>query len=86
MFWTTVLVARVAKEMGVSPAGAHRWLKRYVENGWGRDCRQVFTPTVMPARHPGARIDEVLAAREKHRQGPVALSERWKVPPRTVAR
>ncbi|WP_208751278.1 leucine zipper domain-containing protein, partial [Arthrobacter sp. PM3] len=27
-------VAHAAKEMGVSRACAHRWLKRYVEHGW----------------------------------------------------
>ncbi|KNH12926.1 transposase, partial [Arthrobacter sp. ZBG10] len=39
-----------------------------------------------PHATPARKIDEVLAARAEHREGPVQLAERCHVRPRTVSR
>lgn len=79
-------VAHVAKEMGVSRTCAHRWFRRYLEHGWDGMEDRSSRPLSCPHATPAAKIDEVLAAREKHREGPVELAERCHVPARTVSR
>jgi transposase InsO family protein len=78
--------AHVAKEMGVSRTCAHRWLKRYVEQGWDGMEDRSSRPRSCPHATATAKIEEVLAARVKHREGPVELGERCQVPARTVSR
>jgi len=54
-------VAHVAKEMGVSRACAHRWLKRYVEHGWAGMEDRSSRPRSCPHATPEAKIEDVLA-------------------------
>ena len=79
-------VAHVAKEMGVSRTCAHRWFRRYLEHGWEGMEDRSSRPRSCPHATPAAKTDEVLAARVKHREGPVELGERCQVPARTVSR
>lgn len=52
----------------------------------GRDGGSFVPPAFLPACHCEGKIEEVLAARAKHRESPVELAERCKVPARTVSR
>ena len=79
-------VAHVAKEMGVSRTCAHRWLKRFVEQGWDGMEDRSSIPNSCPHATAAAKIEQVLSARVKHREGPVELGERCQVPARTVSR
>jgi len=79
-------VAHVAKAMGVSRQCAHRWVRRFDEEGLvGLEDR-----SSRPKRSPGAtaprRVAKVLKARTRHRCGPAELSRRCAVPERTVSR
>ena len=53
--------AHVAKEMGVSRTCAHRWLKRYVEQGWDGMEDRSSRPRSCPHATAPAKVEEVLA-------------------------
>lgn len=79
-------VSHVARAMGVSRQCAHRWVRRFDEEGLdGLEDR-----SSRPRSHPGAtdarRVAKVLAARETHRCGPANLAQLTGVPERTVTR
>ena len=65
-------VDHVAKEMGVSHTCAHRWFRRYFEHGWAGMEDRSYRPGSCPHATAEAKIQEVLAARVKHREGPVS--------------
>ncbi|MDI2037362.1 IS481 family transposase IS1122 [Paenarthrobacter nitroguajacolicus] len=79
-------VSHVAKEMGVSRTCAHRWFKRFLSEGWAGMQDRSSRPRSCPQATSAAKINEVIAAREKYREGPEELAERCKIPARTVSR
>ena len=79
-------VAHVAKAMGVSRQCAHRWVKRFDEEGLaGLEDR-----SSRPQRCPGATkpkaVTKVLRVRQERRCGPAELSVLTGVPERTISR
>ena len=79
-------VAHVAKAMGVSRQCAHRWVRRFDEEGVAgledRSSRPHRSPTATPRRIE----DKVVAARLRHRCGPDELADRTGVSERTATR
>lgn len=79
-------VAHVAKAMGISRQCAHRWLRRFDEEGLAgledRSSRPHHS-----SRAIGVRQERrVIAARRRHRCGPAQLAALTGVPERTVSR
>ena len=79
-------VAHAAKAMGISRQCAHRWVRRFDEEGAGgledRSSRPHHSPRASGAR----RVAKVVRARRKHRCGPAPLAQLTGVPERTVTR
>jgi transposase InsO family protein len=79
-------VAHVARAMGISRQCAHRWVKRFDEEGLaGLEDR-----SSRPHRCPGATepklVARVLRTRQKQRCGPAEIARLTGVPERTVTR
>ena len=79
-------VAHVAKAMGISRQCAHRWVRRFDEEGLAGLEDRSSRPHRSPGRTDPRRERRVLAARRKHRCGPAQLSRLSGVPERTVTR
>ena len=79
-------VAHVAKEMGISRTCAHRWLSRYRAQGWAGLEDRNSRPESCPHATPAAVVEDVLAQRVMHREGPLDLARRCGVSARTVSR
>lgn len=79
-------VAHVARQMGVSRQCAHRWVRRFDEEGPAGLEDRSSRPLRSPSATSPARVRRVLAARAKHRCGPAQLARFTKVPERTVSR
>jgi transposase len=79
-------VAHVTKAMGISRQCAHRWVRRFDQEGMvgleDRSSRPHHSARATAAR----RERQVIAARRKHRYGPTQLAELTGVPERTVTR
>lgn len=79
-------VAHVAKAMGISRQCAHRWVRRFDEEGLAGLEDRSSRPHRSPRRTDARRERRVLAARRKHRCGPAQLALLSGVPERTVTR
>ena len=79
-------VAHVAKAMGISRQCAHRWVKRFDEEGLAGLEDRSSRPHRSPRRTDARKERRVLAARRKHRCGPTQLARLSGVPERTVTR
>ena len=79
-------VAHVAKAMGISRQCAHRWVRRFDEEGVAGLEDRSSRPHRSPRRTDARRERRVLAARRKHRCGPAQLALLSGVPERTVTR
>jgi len=79
-------VAHVAKAMGISRQCAHRWVKRFDEEGPAGLEDRSSRPHRSPRRTDPRSERRVLAARRKHRCGPAQLARLSGVPERTVSR
>lgn len=79
-------VAHAAQAMGISRQCAHRWLKRFDEEGLAGLEDRSSRPHSIPTATSPARVARVLAARAEHRCGPARLSAMTGVPERTVTR
>jgi transposase InsO family protein len=79
-------VAHVAKAMGISRQCAHRWVKRFDEDGLAGLEDRSSRPHRSPRRTDPRSERRVLAARRKHRCGPAQLARLSGVPERTVTR
>jgi transposase InsO family protein len=79
-------VAHVAKELGVSRQCAHRWVARYDAEGVAGLVDRSSRPRTSPTRTPGRVENTVLAARRRHRCGPVGLSRHTGVAASTCGR
>ncbi len=79
-------VAHVAKAMGVSRQCAHRWVRRFDQEGVAGLEDRSSRPHRMPTATEPRKVARVLAARTKHRCGPAQLAVLTKVPERTVTR
>jgi transposase InsO family protein len=79
-------VAHAAKSMGVSRQCAHRWLKRFDDEGDAGLVDRSSRPLTSPTRTPAGVEAAVLLARLEHRRGQDWLGPELGVPPRTVSR
>jgi transposase InsO family protein len=79
-------VSHVAKAMGISRQCAHRWVKRFDEEGLAGLEDRSSRPHRSPRRTDQRSERSVLAARRKHRCGPAQLARLSGVPERTVSR
>ncbi len=79
-------VAHVAKAMGVSRQCAHRWVKRFDQEGVvgleDRSSRPLHSPRATDAK----TVAKVLKKRRELRCGPSILAAELKVPERTISR
>jgi transposase-like protein len=78
--------ARVAEQLGVSRQTVSKWWRRYQAGGEAALLDRSSAPRRSPARTPAKIERRVLAARRRHRVGPVALSAMLDVPPSTIGR
>lgn len=79
-------VAHVAKAMGISRQSAHRWVRRFDEEGIAGLEDRSSRPHHMPTATDPKKVAKVLAARSQHRCGPAQLTQLTKVPERTITR
>lgn len=79
-------VAHAAKAMGVSRQCAHRWVKRFDEEGEDGLHDRSSRPHHLPNRTAPEVEEAVVAARLEHRRGPDWLGPELGMPPRTVTR
>jgi transposase InsO family protein len=79
-------VAHVAKAMGISRQCAHRWVKRFDDEGLRGLEDRSSRPLSSPRQTSPRREARVLQAREQLRCGPAILASRTGVPERTVSR
>jgi transposase-like protein len=79
-------VAHVAKEMGISRATAHKWLRRFCDEGLAGLSDRSSRPLTSPNRLPEAVEAKVLAARAQLRAGAVTLAWHLGLNPSTVGR
>jgi hypothetical protein len=76
-------VAHVAAELGISRQCAHRWVKRFADQGLDdRSSR----PARCPRRTPAQTEERVLAARRELRTGPDQIARVTGVPAWTITR
>jgi transposase InsO family protein len=79
-------VSHVAKAMGISRQCAHRWLRRFDEEGVEGLHDRSSRPRCSPSRTSPEVEAAVLAARAEHRRGQDWLGAELGVAPRTVSR
>ena len=79
-------VAHVAKELGVSRQCAHRWVRRFDEEGWDGLHDRSSRPHSHPTRTPAGVEQRVLLERDTERRGPDWIAAEVGVPARTVTR
>ena len=79
-------VAHVAKAMGISRQCAHRWVRRFDEEGLAGLEDRSSRPHRSPNATSPRRVAKVLTARRRHRCGPAQLARLSGVPERTASR
>ena len=79
-------VAHVAAAMGISRQCAHRWVRRFDEEGPAGLMDRSSRPHRSPRATDARRVAKVLRARRDHRCGPAQLTRHSGVPERTVSR
>lgn len=79
-------VAHVAKEMGISRATAHKWLRRFREEGPDGLADRPSRPRSCPHRLPARLERKVLACRAQRRVGAVTIGWELGLNPSTVGR
>lgn len=79
-------VAHVAAEMGVSRATAHKWLRRFAQEGAAGLADRSSRPHRSPARTPGPVEAAVLELRRSRRLGPARIAGIVGMPSSTVHR
>jgi transposase InsO family protein len=79
-------VAHVANELGVSRQCAHRWVRRFRNDGAAGLLDRSSRPQRMPRKTTPEREAAVLAARARLRFGPARLAVETGVPARTISR
>jgi leucine-zipper of insertion element IS481 len=78
-------VAHVAAELGVSRQCAHRWVRRFREEGMAGLVDRSSRPHRCPRRTPMAIEDAVVALRRRERRGQDWIGVELGVPARTVS-
>jgi len=79
-------VSHVAKELGLSRQGVHRWMNRYRELGQAGLADRSSSPRSCPSQTTTATEAAVVAARRELRCGPAGISAATGVPARTISR
>jgi transposase InsO family protein len=79
-------VAHAAKAMGVSRQCAHRWVRRFDQEGVAGLEDRSSRPHRSPRATSTRRVERVLRARRTERCGPAELARLTGVPERTVTR
>lgn len=77
-------VSHVARELGVSRQCAHRWVRRYQQEGYDGLRDRSSRPRLMPRKTAPALEQRVLALRAELRQGQDRLAPLAGVPARTI--
>jgi transposase InsO family protein len=78
--------ARVAEQLGVSRQTVAKWWARYLAGGEAALADRSSRPRRSPNRTPARLERRVLAARRRHRAGPLALAPLVGVPASTIGR
>lgn len=78
-------VAHVAAELGVSRQCAHRWVRRFREQGAAGLVDRSSRPHHCPRRTPAATEDAVIELRRRERRGQDWIGAELGVPARTVS-
>jgi transposase InsO family protein len=78
--------ARIAEQLGVSRATVHKWLARWRAEGWAGLQDRSSRPWRSPGRTSPQVEAEILALRDRARQGPVALAAQLGLSASTVGR
>lgn len=78
--------ARVAEQLGVARQTVSKWWQRYQAGGDAALLDRPSTPGRCPGRTPATVERRVIAARRRHRVGPLALSAMLGVPASTIGR
>lgn len=78
--------ARVAEQLGVARQTVSKWWQRYQAGGDAALLDRPSTPGRCPGRTPATVERRVIAARRRHRVGPIALSAMLGVPASTIGR
>lgn len=76
----------MAKELGISRQCAHRWVRRFDDEGWEGLEDRSSRPHSHPTRTPAAVERRVLHERDTARRGPDWIAVETGVPARTVTR
>jgi transposase InsO family protein len=79
-------VAHVAEEMGISRATAHKWWRRFQQEGIDGLCDRPSRAHHCPHRTPRALEDEVERLRREEKLGPVRIAARLGMASSTVHR
>ncbi|MFI6102535.1 IS481 family transposase [Lentzea sp. NPDC051213] len=79
-------VAHVAKELGVSRQCAHRWVRRFRDEGAAGLADRSSRPHRMPSHTPADVEERILATRAQLRCGPARIGAHIGVAARTVSR
>ncbi len=77
-------VAHVAKAMGISRQCAHKWVRRFDDEGVAGLEDRSSRPQTLARQTPPDVEDTVIAARREHRRGPEWLSWETGIPARTI--
>lgn len=78
-------VAHVAAELGVSRQCAHRWVRRFREEGFAGLVDRSSRPHHCPRQTPAATEDAVITLRGRERRGQDWIAAELGVPARTVS-
>src|SRR5512144_2723133 len=78
--------ARVAEQLGVARQTVSKWWQRYQAGGDAALLDRPSTPGRCPGRTPATVERRVIAARRRHRVGPIALATMLGVPASTIGR
>lgn len=79
-------VAHVARAMGISRQCAHRWVRRFEEEGFAGLEDRSSRPRRSPRATKAAQVAKVLRIRPEQRCGPAQLARQCPVSERTVSR
>jgi transposase-like protein len=79
-------VAHVARELGISRQCAHRWVRRFRDEGAAGLIDRSSRPRRTPTRTSPTQEQAVLKARARIGFGPARLSAMTGVPARTISR
>ncbi|MFJ6750664.1 leucine zipper domain-containing protein, partial [Streptomyces sp. NPDC091266] len=79
-------VAHVATEMGISRVTAHKWVRRWRDEGEAGLCDRSSRPLTTPHRTPAGTESQVCRLRQERKLGPARIGPILGLPASTVHR